>query len=191
MSNLEFLVEALRKTTLTRGDYQVDNYNQIIKNLVEYFKEVKAAEKNLYFIGNGGSAAISMHMTVDFLKNGKMRTRGMHDAAVITCLGNDFGYDQIFSRQLAMVAEPADLLVAISSSGESPNILNAVKVARQKNLKIVTFSGFKNRNSLNLLGDLNIHVPDMNYGTVESVHNAILQDVVDELKKIDDAGKGL
>lgn len=189
MSNLEHLVQTLKKTTLTGINRKIGNYDEIISTLVEYFIEIKNNKNTIYFIGNGGSAAISMHMTVDFLKNGNIRTHDMHAPAVLTCLGNDFGYDQIFSKQIEMIAEPYDLLVAISSSGESSNILNAVKVAHEKKCKIITFSGFKESNSLSLLGDLNVYVPNMNYGTVESIHNIILQDVVDEIKKIDDFGE--
>lgn len=142
---------------------------------------VKSRTKMLYFIGNGGSAGIAMHMTTDFLKNGRMKTHSLHDPATLTCLGNDYGYEYVFSKQLEIVAEKGDLLVAISSSGNSANIINAVDVAREKGCHIITLSGFEPDNKLRQLGDINIYVPSMEYGIVESIHNLILQQIVDEL----------
>ena len=178
LTNYEGVVS---KTTLLKSGIKISSYDEIISELVKKFLEIKQANNTVYFIGNGGSAGIALHMTVDFLKNGRMRTCDMLNPTVLTCLGNDFGYECVFSKQLEIIANPNDLLVAISSSGESANILNAVKVAREKQCQIITLSGFKSDNSLTKLGDLNLHVPSMNYGTVESIHNMILQDVVDSL----------
>ena len=135
----------------------------------------------LYFIGNGGSAGIAMHMTADFLKNGKMRTVSMHNPTTLTCLGNDFGYEFVFSKQLDLLARPGDLLVAISSSGNSPNILRAIETAKGKGCQVVTLTGFREDNKARQMGDFNIYVPSMEYGIVESVHNIILQQAVDML----------
>ena len=105
----------------------------------------------------------------------------MHDPATLTCLGNDYGYEHVFSKQLEIVTESGDLLVAISSSGESENIINAVLIAHKTGCKILTLSGFQPDNRLRQLGDYNIYVPSMEYGIVESVHNIILQEAVDVL----------
>ena len=153
-----------------------------MSELSEKFSAVRNSDGVAYFIGNGGSAGIALHMTVDFLKNGRMRTCDMLNPTVLTCLGNDFGYEYVFSKQLEIMARTGDLLVAISSSGESKNILNAVAAAREKHCHVITLSGFKPDNTLSKLGDLNVYVPSMRYGAVESVHNMILQDVVDSLK---------
>jgi len=128
-------------------------------------------------------------MTADYLKNGGIKTHSMHDPSTITCLGNDFGYEYIFSKQIEVIAEKNDLLVAISSSGNSRNILNAVEVAKEKGCKIITFTGFREDNNLRQLGDYNAYVPSMEYGIVESIHNMILQQVVDEI--VDKFGVGL
>ena len=164
------------------------NYESMINYCVEQFQKTKRERQMLYFIGNGGSAGISMHMTSDYLKNGGIRTHSMHDPSVITCLGNDFGYEYIFSKQLEVVAREGDLLVAISSSGNSPNILNAVKVAKDKGCSVITFSGFTGENKLRKLGDCNIYVPNSEYGIVESIHNMILQQIVDEIVSRDGVG---
>ncbi len=194
MSYITSSIETLKKVRLIKGFStppcveSVESYDDIITTLTECFLVAKKNRNMIFFIGNGGSAAISMHMTVDFLKNGGMRTHGMHDPAVLTCLGNDYGYEHVFDKQIEMIAKSNDVLAAVSSSGESPNILNAVHSARKIGCAIITLSGFKAENSLSRLGDLNIHVPSMNYGTVESIHNMILQDVVDEIKRISEGG---
>ncbi|MGN0345154.1 MAG: SIS domain-containing protein [Lachnospiraceae bacterium] len=165
----------------------VHDYENAIAMLGSVFHEQKRREKNhIYFIGNGGSAAIAIHMTADFLKNGGLTTVGMYDAATLTCLGNDYGYEYVFSKQLEMLAQPGDLLVAISSSGNSQNIINAIEVAHEKGASVVTLTGFKPDNKVKQMGEYNLYVPCMEYGIVESIHNMILQQVVDEVMAINE-----
>ena len=159
------------------------SYGVWVEHVVDIFSEVDKRKTTLYFIGNGGSAAIAIHMTADYLKNACIRTWSMHDPAVLTCLGNDYGYEYIFSKQLEIVANPGDILVAISSSGNSPSIVNAVRTAREKSCAIITLSGFREDNAIRQMGDYNLYIPSMKYGIVESVHNAVLQQIVDLLKE--------
>lgn len=133
----------------------------------------------IFFVGNGGSAAICSHLATDYSKNGGMRSSAMNDAPALTCLGNDFGYEHIFEKQLEWHARPKDTLVAISSSGRSQNILNAVKASRERDCTVYTFSGFDADNPLRLLGDLNIHLASHEYGFVEVGHLALLHSVLD------------
>lgn len=172
-------------------------YTLLDKNTVNYeimsniFYKQKDLHKSVFFIGNGGSAGIATHMTADFLKNGGIRTISMLQPATITCLGNDYGYEFIFSKQLEIMAEPGDLLVAISSSGNSPNIVNAAKTAKEKGCQVMTFTGFKPDNKLRQLGNINVYVPSISYGHVESIHNMILQQVVDDIVARDGIGMGV
>lgn len=152
-----------------------------VQLLTDCVLECKQKGRKMFLIGNGGSAGIAMHMTADFLKNGGVKTYDMFAPATITCLGNDFGYEYIFSKQLDMWAESDDLLVAISSSGNSANIVNAINSARKHKCKIITMSGFKQDNKINAMGDYNVYVPCMEYGIVESIHNMILQQIVDDI----------
>ena len=122
------------------------------------------------FIGNGGSATIASHMAIDFSKNGGMRALAFNDGAALTCLGNDLGYENVFAQQIEMLASNRDLLVAISSSGSSPNILNGVAAARKAGREIITMSGFSKQNPLRKLGDLNLYVGSQEYGFVEAAH---------------------
>jgi len=142
---------------------------------------VEAAERGnkLMFIGNGGSAGICSHMAIDYSKNGGLRSLAFNDGAALTCLGNDLGYENVFAKQVEFHGCAGDLLIAISSSGRSPNILNAVAQARAQGLAILTLSGFAADNPLRRQGDLNFYLPDSNYGFVEIGHLTLLHAVLD------------
>lgn len=133
----------------------------------------------LMFVGNGGSAGIASHVAIDYAKNGGLRSLAFNDAAALTCLGNDFGYAQVFAHQVAMHGRPEDLLVAISSSGRSLNILNAVKAGRDQGCAVFTLSGFNADNPLRRTGDVNLYVPSDQYGFVEITHLALLHAALD------------
>ena len=188
MAYADRLRRALSETEYKEGANKTIVPPSADKALLNFFTTVKDNRNTVYFVGNGGSAAIAMHMTSDYLKNGGLRTHSMLDPSVITCLANDFGFEHIFSKQLELIAKQDDVLVAISSSGKSPNILNAVKVAKKQGCRIVTFSGFDEDNSLRQKGDFNIYVPSHEYGIVETIHNMILQQIVDEIVARDGVG---
>ena len=152
-----------------------------LEDLKKFFKSARREGNKIFFIGNGGSTAIAEHMTTDYLKNGHMKTVNLFATATLTCLSNDFGYEHVFSKQLEFMAQSGDVLVAISSSGNSPNILNAVNKAREMKMKILTLSGFDSDNKISKAGDYNLHVPSHRYGIVESIHNLILQQILDEI----------
>ena len=157
----------------------------VVEDLSFLMRQARTERRKLFFVGNGGSAGISVHMTADFLKNGQMRTIDLYAPTTLTCLGNDYGYEYVFSKQLELLADQGDVLVAISSSGNSPNILRAVEAIRAAGGIVVTFTGFKSDNCLRKMGDRNLYVPSMEYGIVESIHNQILQQVVDEIMALD------
>jgi len=189
VSTLKY-AERLKKTMdiVVCHDKNANTCSDFMDKILCMFQTVKKEHHTIFFIGNGGSAGIAVHMTADFLKNGGIKTHSMFDVSTITCLANDFGYEHIFGKQLKIVAEKDDIVVAISSSGNSINILNAINVARNKECKIITFSGFTAENKLRKLGDFNIYVPSMEYGLVESIHNMILQQIVDEIVMKDGIG---
>ena len=178
------LVEVLSKIEFNQHseDYA---YEDGVKHLVDIFTEKKRDGSKVYFIGNGGSAAIASHMTADFMKNGGMNTVSLYDNAVTTCMGNDYGYQDIFSRPLDFLANSCDLLVAISSSGKSQNILNSINIAKEKGMSIISFTGFDRDNPARDDADFSIYVPSHKYGLVESIHNLILQEIVDLIMERD------
>ena len=156
-------------------------WNQAVGQLIHIFLEARERGRSIYFIGNGGSAGIALHMAADFQKTGGFRTRTFYDPPLITCMANDYGYEYVFSKPLELYAQPGDVLVAISSSGNSLNIVNAAEAAGKRNCTVVTLTGFSAENQLHSMGDLNIHVPSFAYGVVESLHNLMLQQVMDEI----------
>lgn len=133
----------------------------------------------IVFIGNGGSAAIASHMATDYAKVGGFRATALNDFVALTCLGNDLGFEHVFSFQLEGALFASDVLVAISSSGESADILEAVHTARAKAATVVTFSGFAATNPLRKLGDLNFWVDSRSYGHVEIAHLTLLHAILD------------
>lgn len=180
------LIEKLEKTTFNYNDRrECLNYEEGIERLLNMFTEHKQKQSQLFFIGNGGSSAIASHMTADFMKNGGMKTYSLYDNAVTTCMGNDYGYESIFSKPMEFLVKEDDLVVAISSSGNSVNICNAIEIAKDKRAEIITFTGFKPDNKVRQMGDINVYVPSERYGIVESIHNLILQQIVDLIMERD------
>lgn len=133
----------------------------------------------IMFIGNGASAAISAHCASDYTKAGRLRAVNFNDGVALTCLSNDFSYEEAFAKQIDYHARAGDILVAISSSGKSINILNAVEMARRKGCTIYTFSGLKSDNPLRKMGDINFYVNSTGYGLVEVTHHALLHAMLD------------
>lgn len=151
-----------------------------IKRVADWAMQTGIDKKKVIFIGNGGSAAVANHKALDFWFTGKIRGLSFSDDALLTCVSNDFGYSQVFSKPLSMFADSGDILVVFSSSGNSENIISATIKARQLGCKIITFTGFKTDNRLRQLGDLNFYIPSFHYNKVESVH-LLLCDCILEL----------
>ena len=137
----------------------------------------------LYIIGNGGSAGMASHMAADACKNGHLRALAFNDVAMITATGNDISYEQVFSLPLERLARPGDLLVTISSSGDSPNIVRALEARLALGVQAVTLSGKRPDNRSRTLGDLNFYVPLSRYGWAESAHQVILHYWFDQYQK--------
>jgi len=137
-----------------------------------------------FMCGNGASAAMSNHMALDWSKNAGVKTLSFSDSAIITALGNDVGYDEVFATPLRWYGQTGDQLVAISSSGNSPNILRAIETARELGLSVITFSGLRPDNQSRKLGDLNFYVPAKTYGVVESIHQVLLHLCIDRFMDI-------
>lgn len=149
-----------------------------------YLLTTKKNDGLVYVIGNGGSAGIASHFCNDLIKALKIPANTLVDSNVLTCLSNDFGYDKCYSEALKVNLKQQDLLVSISSSGNSMNIINAVKVAKDKGAKVITLSGFDAFNPLRQLGDLNFWLDRIDYGLVEMGHLFILHCLVDLFEKV-------
>ncbi len=146
--------------------------------------EIRNARRTIYLVGNGASASMASHMASDLSKNAGLHTHVFSDPSLLTAISNDIGYEDVFALPLKGRAVKGDMLVAISSSGKSPNILKAVKVARERDLSVVTLSAKDADNPLRSAGTLNAYVPAETYGLAESCHAAVLHHWMDlvELK---------
>jgi len=171
------------------------NKIDMIKNLLNLNEEkieslcqiiLKTSKLNkIYCIGNGGSASISNHFVCDLVKgmnydkNFKLFSLSSN-IEVITAISNDIKYEDIFSFQIEKYAEKNDILIAISSSGKSKNILKGIKAAKKKLMKIVSLTGF-NGGEVIKLSDFNININSKNYGVIEDMHSFIMHLVCQKL----------
>ncbi|MFO0624987.1 MAG: SIS domain-containing protein [Polyangiales bacterium] len=137
-------------------------------------QRLKASGATQFFVGNGASSALASHVAADWTKNGGIASLALTDAALLTAAANDLGVEEMFASPLARLGRAGDLLVTISSSGNSPNILRAIAAARAAGMRVVTFSGLRPDNQSRALGDANVYVPARTYGIVESAHQVLL-----------------
>ena len=154
-----------------------------IKNLIatsELMLEAHKKSKKTLIFGNGGSAAIASHFSVDITKNARVRCTNYNESDLLTCFSNDFGYEKWVEKAVEFYADPDDILILISASGSSQNMLNAANFAKKNHIKkIVTFTGNKETNELKKLGDINFWVNSSAYNHIENMHQILLLSIVD------------
>ena len=177
MSNLNFI-----------NNYE-KNFIKLVKinkkeklKLIEVFKILKNLNKKnkILIFGNGGSAAMASHVSVDLTKNAKIKCLNFNESDLITCFSNDYGYSKWMEKSIDFYGESGDILILISSSGKSENVLRAAKAAKKKKFnKIITFSGFSKNNPLRKLGDMNFWVESNDYNQVENIHQYMLLMITD------------
>lgn len=155
---------------------------QAIADLIALLEDLRARGGRLYVVGNGGSAGVAGHAATDFLNVGKLKAATLHDPSLLTCMSNDYGYDVAFAKILATIGSAEDVLIAISSSGQSANIRNAAAEMRRLRGKAITLSGFKRDNPLRSLGDVNFWLDSSDYGMVEIGHQFVLHNIADRLR---------
>jgi D-sedoheptulose 7-phosphate isomerase len=154
------------------------NYNDLIA-ATDKIKTVSKAGNKLIIAGNGGSAAIASHVSIDFTKAAGIRAINFNEADLLTCFSNDYGYNRVFEKAVDFYGDEGDLLILVSSSGNSANVVNAAKRAKKLNMSVITFSGFKSDNLLRQLGDINFWVESKAYNIVEMTHHIWLLAIVD------------
>ena len=142
------------------------------------------SSKKIIIVGNGGSAAMASHVSVDFTKAASIRAVNFNEADLITCFANDYGYEHWVAKALEAYADPGDLVILISSSGKSQNMLNGAKKANNIGLSVITVSGFFPDNPLRKMGDLNLWVDSCEYNIVEMTHHIWLVAIIDYLIEI-------
>jgi D-sedoheptulose 7-phosphate isomerase len=143
--------------------------------------KLRPAGRRVFFIGNGASASMASHFAADLEKSTGLPTEVFTDLAQITALANDLSFEEVFSEPLRIRMAPEDMLVAISSSGNSPNVVLGASTAREKKGFLVTLSAMDPENKIRGWGDLNFYVPARSYGLAETSHAAIMHFWLDEI----------
>ena len=160
------------------------NINQFDKvkssNVEKKIRSLKNKNKIIFF-GNGGSAAICNHFAIDFSKNLKIKTMTFNDAS-ITCLANDYGYENWITKAIELHALKDDLIVFISSSGNSPNHLKAARYCKKKKIFSISYTGFI-KNKLSKITNLSLIVNSKNYNIIENCHSIWMLTILDKLSK--------
>ena len=164
------------------------DYEELRKAIV-MVREMIHSSKKIILVGNGGSAAMASHVAVDFTKAVGIRAINFNEADLITCFANDYGYENWVANALEVYADQGDLVILISSSGKSQNILNAADKAKNMGLSVITLSGFLSDNPLRKLGDLNLWVDSTEYNIVEMTHHVWLVGIIDYLVETNEASQ--
>jgi D-sedoheptulose 7-phosphate isomerase len=160
---------------------------QKIKILLNH---IRISKNNIYFLGNGASAAFANHMALDFSKNGKILSRSLSDSALLTALSNDHSYESAMLEYLKIEGvSKEDLIITISSSGNSQNIINVLNYCKENNIKSLALSGLKSDNESIKLSDFSIYVPMKTYGMVECIHQIFLHLILDESMEVFEWGR--
>ena len=171
---VETIAEGLRRLAVTDRQGAELSPADALSRWVAMTDRMQKRDGSLFIIGNGGSAGMASHMAADACKNGHLRAMALNDVALITATSNDLSYDHVFSLPLERLARTGDLLVTISSSGNSGNIVRALETGRAMGLEAVTLSGQGADNRSRGFGDVNFYVPLSRYGWVESAHQILL-----------------
>ena len=151
----------------------------LIDNSISLINSCKNNNGKVYLVGNGGSSSIASHVSVDFAKITNVQSDTFNNSNLITCFANDYGYENWVSEAIKAYTQKNDMLILISSSGTSKNIVNAAKYCNKNNIPLITLSGFKNDNPLSQLGNVNVHVNSNSYNYIEMSHHIILLAIVD------------
>jgi D-sedoheptulose 7-phosphate isomerase len=154
------------------------NYESLIE-VAKRINSVNLSKGKILLIGNGGSAAIASHVTIDLTKAANIRSINFNEGSFLTCFSNDYGYEYWAEKAIEFYADKGDLVIVISSSGQSKNIINAALKAKKMSLGLITLSGFSKDNPLRSIGDINLWVDSEHYNVVETAHQAWLLSVVD------------
>ena len=179
MDYTSYFNDYTRSINTLLNDVNIDLINQS----VEIIKKTIENNNKIYIVGNGGSASIASHVSVDFAKVANVPSSTFNNANLITCFANDFSYENWVTEAIKAYCNKKDLLILISSSGTSKNIVNAANHCKLNNINLITFSGFNKDNALSKLGNINFHINSNNYNYIEMSHHIILVSLVDIFAK--------
>ena len=154
------------------------NSNLIEQSVILNQKSIKKKSR-VYIVGNGGSASIASHVSVDFAKVARVPSATFNNSNLITCFANDYGYENWVVEAIKAYTNKNDLIILMSSSGTSKNIINAAQYCKSNKINLITFSGFNKNNPLSKLGNINFHIDSNKYNYIEMSHHIILLALVD------------
>jgi len=177
--NKNYFKNYLEKFSKILVNYSHNDFLKIVKILIK----IKKNKKKVILVGNGGSAAMASHVSVDLTKICKIRAINFNEADLLTCFANDYGYENWVKKALSFYADKGDLLICISSSGESKNIINGAKFAKKFGCKVVTLTGFDKSNKVRNIGHVNLWLESKNYNLIEMTHHIWLLSIVDFIAK--------
>ena len=161
-------------------NFNSDEIKKKLINLKKIFITTKKNKKKILIFGNGGSAAIASHFSIDLTKNAKIRCTNYNESDLITCFSNDYGYERWVEMAIRYYGNKGDVLIVISSSGKSKNIINGCIAAKKKKfLKIITLTGHSMHNPVKKLGDINLWINSKAYNYIENIHQFWLLSLVD------------
>ena len=152
-----------------------------LEKITKLLLSTNKKNKKVIIFGNGGSAAIASHVSVDLTKNARIRCINFNEADLLTCFSNDYGYEKVFSKSLEFYADKGDLVIIVSASGRSKNLLEAAKICKKKKLSLCTLTGFSKANPLKKMGNINLWVNSKAYNIIENVHQIWLLSIVDKI----------
>lgn len=181
MNELYFkeVYDGLNKTSVTYNGKEI-TLAEGVGLWVDAARRIQENDGLMFFCGNGASCTMAEHMSHDWFQNGKVNTYTVSETAHLTAISNDVSYDDVFAYRIERILKESDILVTISSSGNSPNVIRAIEEAKKKGAFVVTVSGKNPDNKSRKMGDLNFHVPLDTYGLVESSHAVLIHCVLDE-----------
>ncbi len=154
-----------------------------LEKIADLIKITAILEKKIIIVGNGGSASIASHVTVDFINAANIKAVNFNESSIITCFSNDYGYENWIAKALECYADAGDMVILISSSGQSENMLVAANKSKSIGANVVTLTGFFANNSLRGCGDINLWVDSKDYNIVEMTHHIWLLAIVDYIIK--------
>ena len=162
----------------------INNVNaNLIEQSVQLIQRSIHNKSKVYIVGNGGSASIASHVSVDFVKVARVPSSTFNNSNLITCFANDYGYENWVVEAIKAYTNINDLIILISSSGTSKNIVNAAQYCKDNNIDLITLSGFTKDNPLSTLGNVNFHIESTEYNYIEMSHHIILVALVDIFAK--------
>ncbi len=179
MDYTSYFNDYTRSINTLLNDVNIDLINQS----VQMIKKTIENNNKIYIVGNGGSSSIASHVSVDFAKVAKVPSSTFNNANLITCFANDFSYENWVTEAIKAYCNNKDLLILISSSGTSKNIVNAADHCKLNKINLITFSGFSKDNALSKLGNINFYINSNNYNYIEMSHQIILVSLVDIFAK--------